>query len=86
MREGIAPDIYRSIPCGRQFSLAENLGLNFVQRAEIVSIWQTSGHYRHRSEDNLSSSGTLETLAAAINSALDERAKVIRGSQDLRGD
>ncbi|PXY11554.1 S8 family serine peptidase [Corynebacterium striatum] len=51
--------------------------IGIAPRAEIVSIRQTSGHYRHRSEDNLSSSGTLETLAAAINSALDERAKVI---------
>lgn len=52
--------------------------------AELVSIRQTSAHYRERvpadssdETDAADSGGTLQTLADAIHNALDERAKVI---------
>ncbi|QQU84885.1 S8 family serine peptidase [Corynebacterium riegelii] len=47
--------------------------------AEIISIRQTSAHYRNRAGDAelAEYAGTLETLAAAIHNALDEHARVI---------
>lgn len=51
--------------------------IGIAPRAEILSIRQTSAHYRHRAANSESTSGTLETLAAALNRALDEQAKVI---------
>ncbi|MDO5031276.1 S8 family serine peptidase [Corynebacterium sp.] len=45
--------------------------------AEIYSIRQTSAHYRYRSEEEDSGAGTLATLAAAIDDAVHNHAKVI---------
>ena len=61
--------------------------LGVAPDAEIYSIRQTSAHYRSPSpqedsagEDSDSSSGTLATLAAAIEDAVEAKAKVINVS------
>lgn len=49
--------------------------LGVAPGASVISIRQTSAHYRSRDETEFA--GSLATLAAAIHNALDERARVI---------